>query len=143
MLVPYHSLQEEVPSNELHPNQKNITYTKSHKVDYSNVGTENITSYRRAVIDVFILYYDRIRSVLEENMVSFASKVFSAQLISSHTMEFLSIFKQFKTGFELCRSILEIQQRYKCFIDILLDIGGPVGDTGKEIEAELANLTGK
>ena len=116
---------------------------KRSKVDHSNVGTEDITSYRRDVIDVFVSYYDRICTVLEENMLSFTSKVYSAKLISSHTMEFLSIFKQFKAGFKSCRSISEIQQRYKCFIDILLDIGGPVGDTGKEIEEELANLTGK
>ena len=116
---------------------------KRRKVDYSNVETEDITSYRRAVINVFVSHYDRIRSVLKGNMEDFASKALSAHFISSQLMEFLSIFEQFKTGFELCRSILEIQQRYKCFIDILLDIGGPVGDTGKEIEEELTNLTGK
>ena len=109
----------------------------------SNTETENVTSYRRAVINIFISYCDRIRSLLERNMVSFGSKVYSAHFISSQNMEFPSIFKQFKTGFESCRSILEIQQRYKCFIDILLDIGGPVGDTGKKIKEELANLTGK
>ena len=117
--------------------------TKMRKVDYSNVGTEDITSYRRTVIDVFVSYYDRIQSVLEGNMVSFTGKAYAAHLISSLNMEFASIFKQFKTGFESCSSILEIQQCYKCFIDILLDIGGPVGDTGKKIEEELANLTGK
>ena len=58
-------------------------------------------------------------------------------------MEFSSIFEQFKTGFESCRSILEIQQRYKCFIDILLDIGGPVEVVGNEIEEKLSNLTSK
>ena len=109
----------------------------------SNVETMDSTSYRRAVVDVFVSDYDRIRSVLEENMVSFASKAFAAHFTSSLNTEFSSIFKQFKTGFESCRSILEIQQRYKCFIDILLDIGGPVGVVGKEIEAELAYLTGK
>ena len=109
----------------------------------SNAETEDINGYRRAVVGVFISYYDRIRTVLEENMVSFVSKVYSKQLISSQDMEFASIFEQFKTGFESCRSISEIQQRYKCFIDILLDIGGPVGGVGKEIEEELTNLTGK
>ena len=76
-------------------------------------------------------------------MKDFASKAYAAHFISSLNMEFPSIFEQFKTGFESCRSISEIQQRYKCFIDILLDIGGPVGDTGKEIEEKLSNLTGK
>ena len=109
----------------------------------SNTETEDITSYRRAVIDVFVSYYDRIRSVLEGNMVSFASRAYSAHFISSLNMEFASIFELFKTGFESCRSISEIQQRYKCFIDILLDIGGPVGVVGKEIEEKLSNLTGK
>ena len=118
--------------------------TKRRKVDYSNVGTEDITSYRRDVIDVFVSYYDRIQSVLEGNMVSFSGKAYAAHLISSLNMEFASIFEQLKAGLESCSSsILEIQQRYKCFIDILLDIGGPVGDTGKKIEEELANLTGK
>ena len=116
---------------------------KSNKVDYSNVGTEDITSYRRAVVDVFVSYYNRIRSVLKGNMEDFTSRAYTAHFISSHTMEFASIFEHFKDGFESCRSISEIQQRYKCFIDILLDIGGPVGDVGKEIEEKLSNLTGK
>ena len=109
----------------------------------SNTETEYITSYRRAVVDVFISYYDRTRSLLEENMVSFASKAFSAHFIPKVDMEFAGIFKQFENGFESCRSISEIQQRYKCFIDILLDIGGPVGDAAKEIKEKLSNLTGK
>ena len=104
---------------------------------------EDINSYRRAVIDVFISYYDTIRSLLEGKMESFAGKTYSNQLISSQFMEFARIFEQFKTGFELCRSSLEIQQRYKCFTDILLDIGGPVGVAGKEIEKKLSNLIGK
>ena len=110
---------------------------------YMAANTKDITSYRRAVIDVFVSYYDRIRSVLKGSMEDFTSKAFSAHFISSQNMEFVSIFEQFKTGFESCRSVLEIQQQYKCFIDILLDIGGPVGNTGKEIKEELAKLTGK
>ena len=117
--------------------------TKRRKVDYSNVGTVDINSYRRAVIDVFVSYSYKIQSEVKGIMVDFAGRAFAAHFISSQDMEFASIFKQFKTGFESCRSILEIQQRYKCFIDILLDIGGPVGDTGKEIEEELTNITGK
>ena len=109
----------------------------------TNTETVDITGYRRAVVDVFVLYYDRTRSLLEENMVSFASKVYEAHFISSLNTEFPSIFEQFKTGFKSCRSISEIQQRYKRFIDILLDIGGPVGDIGKEIENRLSHLTGK
>ena len=109
----------------------------------SNTETEDIKSYRRAVVDVFVSYSYKIHSELKSIVVDFAGRAFSAHFISSQDMEFASIFEQFKTGFESCRSISEIQQRYKCFIDILLDIGGPVGDTGKEIEEELANLTGK
>ena len=109
----------------------------------SNTETEDIKSYRRDVIDVFVSYYDRIRSVLEGNMVSFSGKAFAAHFTSSLNMEFPSIFELFKTGFKSCRSISEIQQRYKCFIDILLDIGGPVGDVGQEIKGKLSNLTGK
>ena len=131
------------PRDETNETAMNEIPTKRRKVDYSNVGIEDVNSYRRAVVGVFISYYDRIRTVLEENMVSFDSKVYSKQLISSQNMDFVSIFKQFKTGFESCRNISEIQQRYKCFIDILRDIGGPVEDTGKEIEEKLSNLTGK
>ena len=109
----------------------------------SNTETEDINGYRRAVVDVFVSYSYEIHSKLKGIMVDFASKAYSAHFIPSQDMEFASIFEQFKAGFESCRSILEIQQRYKCFIDILLDIGGPVEDTGKEIEEELSNLTGK
>ena len=109
----------------------------------ANTETMDITSYRQAIIHVFISHYDRISIVLKGSMEDFARIAYVKRLISSPNTEFPIIFEQFKTGFESCRSISEIQQRYKCFIDILLDIGGPVGDTGKEIEEELANLTGK
>ena len=131
------------PRDESNETAMNEIPTKRGKVDYSNVGTEDINSYRGAVVDVFISHCYKIRSEVNGIMMDFASRVFSAHFIPSQDMEFAIIFEQFKTGFESCRSISEIQQRYKRFIDILLDIGGPVGDTGKEIEAELTNLTGK
>ena len=109
--------------------------------------TEDVNGYRRVVIDVFVSHYDRLRTVLKGNMEDFASKAYSEGLISSLLMEFASIFEQFKTGFESCGSILEIQQRYKSFNDILLDIGGPVADAEKKLEEKLkeklSNLTGK
>ena len=43
----------------------------------------------------------------------------------------------------MCNKIVKIQQQYKCFIDILLDIGRPVEDTGNEIKEKLVKLTGK
>ena len=106
--------------------------TKRRKVDYSNVGIVD-NSYRRAVVGVFISYSYKIHSKLKAIMVDFVGRAYAAHFIPSQDMEFASIFEQFKTGFESCRSISEIQQRYKCFIDILLDIGGPVEDIGKEI----------
>ena len=109
----------------------------------SNTETEDIISYRRAVVGVFVSYYYKIYSEVKGIMVDFAGRAFAAGFISSQNMEFASIFEQFKTGFASCRSISEIQQRYKHFIDILLDIGGPVGVIGKEIEANLAKLPGK
>ena len=109
----------------------------------SNTETADTKSYRRDVINVFISYYDRIRLALKEIMEDFASKAYAAHLIPSLSLEFASIFEQFKAGFKSCRNILEIQQRYEHFIDILLDIGRPVEDVGKDIQEELAKLTGK
>ena len=109
----------------------------------SNAETVDITSYRRAVVDVFVSYYDKICNVLKGNIEDFAGRAFAAHFIASLNMEFATIFEQFRTGFETCRSISEIQQRYKCFIDILLDIGGPVEVVGKELEEKLSYLTGK
>ena len=106
----------------------------------SNTETEDITSYRRAVIDIFVSYYDRICNTLKGNMEDFASRAYSKKLISSQLMEFSSIFEQFKARLMLCRSHLEIQQHCKCLTDILLDLGGPVSGVGKQIEE---NLTGK
>ena len=131
------------PRDESNETAMNEIPTKRRKVDYSNVGIEDVNSYRRAVIDVFISYSYKIQAEVKAIIVDFAGRAFAAHFIPSQDMEFASIFEQFKTGFESCRSISEIQQRYKCFIDILLDIGGPVGDTGKEIEKELTNLAGK
>ena len=111
--------------------------------NFETITDDIINGYRRAVIDVFVSHYDRIRNVLKGSMEDFASKAYAAHFTTSQDMKFASIFEQFKTGFESCRSVSEIQQRYQRFIDILLDISGPVGDTGKEIEGKLSNLTGK
>ena len=131
------------PRDESNETAMNEIPTKRRKVDYSNIETGDINGYRRTVIGIFISHYDRIRNILKKNMMDFASKAYAAHFTSSLNMEFASIFEQFKTGFELCMSILEIQQRYECFIDILLNIGGPVEVAGKEINKELTNLTGK
>ena len=131
------------PRDESNETAMNEIPTKRRKVDYSNVGIEDINSYRRAVVNVFVSYSYKIQAEVKGIMADFAGRAFAAHFIPSQDMEFTSIFEQFKTGFESCRSISEIQQRYKCFIDILLDIGGPVGDIGKEVEEKLSNLTGK
>ena len=109
----------------------------------ANTKTLDINGYRRAVVDVFVSYSYEIHSKLKGIMMDFVGRAYAAHFTTSQDMEFSSIFEQFKTGFESCKSISEIQQRYKCFIDILLDIDGPVKDTGKEIEEKLSNLTGK
>ena len=116
---------------------------KRQKRDDSNTETDNAKSYRRDVVHVFTSYFATLSSVIRgETLKSFADKVFAAHLITSQTMEFASIFDQFKAGLELCGSVLEIRERCKCLTDIFVNLGGPLGDAGKEIEAKL-NLTGK
>ena len=103
-----------------------------------------LRSYRRAVVDVIISYYAIFNSVLEGSMDSFASKAYAARLISSYMMtrDFASIFDQFKVGLELCGSILEVQKRWKILTDILVDLGGPVGVAGSDLNKKLSSLIG-
>ena len=104
-----------------------------------------LRSYRKAVMNVFISHYDRLRSVLIGSMEWFASKAYAAALISFSVMitkDFASIFDQFKVGLELCGSILEVQKRWKTLTDILEDLGGPVGSVGKDLNKKLSSLTG-
>ena len=111
--------------------------------DDSDTESDNIKSYRRDVVSVFTSYFATLSSVIQrETLKFFADKAFAAHLITSQTLEFTSIFDQFKAGLELCGSILEIRERCKCLTDILVSLGGPLEDAGKEIEAKL-NLTGK
>ena len=103
-----------------------------------------LRSYRKAVMNVFISHYDRLRLVLESSMESFVSQAYAAHLISSYMMtrDFASIFDQFKVGVELCGSILEVQKRWKILTDILEDLGGPVGSVGRDLNEKLSSLTG-
>ena len=78
-------------------------------------------------------------------MLSFANKAFAAGLISSSVMEninFSSIYEEFKVGLELCRSISEVQERWKTLTGILEDIGGPVGMAGRILNEKMSSLTG-
>ena len=104
--------------------------------------TENIKSYRRDVIRVFTSYYAALSSLIKgETLKTFAEQAFSNKLIPSPVTDFWSTFDQFKARLMLCRSHLEIQQQYKCLIDILLDLGEPMSNVGKQIEEKLT--TGK
>lgn len=110
------------------------------QIDDSKAETENVKSYRQAVIRVFSSYYATLSSGLEGTMKIFAEKAFSAQLITSQLLEFSSIFSQFKADLELCGSHLEIKERCKCLTDIFVDLGGPMKVAGKEIEEKLSYL---
>ena len=104
-----------------------------------------LRSYRRAVIKVFISHYDRLRSVVERIMESFASKAYSEGLISFSVMknkEFSSIYEEFKAGLEICGSILEVQERWTILTDIFEDLGGPAGEAGRDLKEKLSSLTG-
>ena len=106
---------------------------------------DSLRSYRRAVMNVFRSHYAILSSVLEGCMESFANKAFAASLISysvMRTKEFASIFDEFKAGLELCRSILEVQERWKILIDILEDLGGPPCMAGRNLYEKLTSLNG-
>ena len=119
-----------------------LTTEKRQKRNDSDTETDDIKSYRRDVVHVFNSYFATLSSVIRgETLKSFADKAFAAHLITSQTLEFTNIFDQFKAGLKLCGSVLDIQRRCKSLTDIFMDLGGPLGDVGKEIEAKL-NLTG-
>ena len=104
-----------------------------------------LKNYRRAVSDVFNLHYAMLISVLEGSMRSFASKAFEAGLITFSSMQnsvFSSIFREFKISLEFCRSISEVQERWKTLTDILEDLGGPASIVGRELNKQLSSLTG-
>ena len=104
-----------------------------------------LRSYRRAVINLFTSHYADLNSVLESSMLSFADKAFAAGLISSSVMEninFSSIYEEFKVGLQLCRSISEVQERWKTLTDILEDIGGPASFVGRILNEKMSSLTG-
>ena len=100
--------------------------------------TEVIKSYRRDVESVFTEHYATLSSFIkDETLKTFAEQAFSKKLIPSPVTDFWSIFDQFKASLRLCGSHLKIQQQYKCFIDILLDLGEPISNVGKQIEEKL------
>ena len=116
---------------------------KRQKRDDSDTETDNIKSFRRDIVSVFTSYFATLSSVIKGETLKFvAEKAFGAHLITSPTLEFTSIFDQFKAGLELCGSVLELRERCKCLTDIFVSLSGPLEHAGKEIEAKL-NLTGK
>ena len=54
----------------------------------SNTETVDITSYRRAVVDVFVSYGYKIHSKLKAIMVDFVGRAYSAKFIPSQDMGF-------------------------------------------------------
>ena len=112
----------------------------------ANVESNFLTSYRRAVIDIFTSYYAKLSSAVEGTMDSFASKAYSAGLISSTVMKnknFSSIYEEFKVGLELCKSVSEVRKQWKSLTDILEDLGGPAGVAGRDLNKELSHLPGR
>ena len=104
-----------------------------------------LRNYTRAVTAVFTSYYAKLSSAVEGTMDSFASKAYSAGLISSPVMKnknFSSIYEEFKVGLELCKSVSEIRKRWKSLTDILEDLGGPAGVAGRDLKEKLSSLTG-
>ena len=99
-----------------------------------------LRSYRRDVIDVFDSHYDKLCLVLKETMESFANKAFAAKLISDEVRnekKFSSIMSQFKARLECRNSDLEIQEDWKCYIEILEDVGGPAAIAAKDLAIKL------
>ena len=104
-----------------------------------------LRNYTRAVMGVFTSYYAKLSSAVEGTMDSFASKAYSAGLISSPVMKnknFSNIYEEFKVGLELCKSISEVRKRWKSLTDILEDLGGPAGVAGRDLKEKLSSLTG-
>ena len=98
--------------------------------------------YRRDVIKTFTSFYANLSAVLEGTMETFSNKAYSSGLISSSVMTFFNIYQEFKAGLELCRSISEIQERWKSLIDILEDLGGSPRMAGRNLYETLTNLDG-
>ena len=112
----------------------------------ADVESNVLTSYTRAVINVFTSYYAKLSSAVEGTMDLFASKAYSAGLISSPVMknkEFSSIYEEFKVGLELCKSISEVRKQWKTLTDILEDLGGPAGVAGRDLKEKLSYLPGR
>ena len=104
-----------------------------------------LRSYRQAVINVFNSFYANLSAAVKGAMESFAAKAFAADLISSPDMNnrtFYNIYQEFQAGLNLCRSILEIQKRWKSLTDILVDLGGPARMAGMYLNEELTKLNG-
>ena len=99
-----------------------------------------LRSYRRDVIDVFDSHYDKLCLVLKESMQQFANKAFAAKLISDEVRDekkFSSIMNQFKAGLECRNSDLEIQEDWKCYVEILKDLCGPAPIAGENLAIKL------
>ena len=121
------------------------SYTKKNPAfDMAN-DDKALRSYRQAVINVFNSFYANLSAAVEGTMELFAAKAFAGDLISSPDMKnrtFYNIYQEFQAGLNLCRSILEIQKRWKSLTDILVDLGGPARMAGMYLNEELTKLSG-
>ena len=108
--------------------------------DISFTERETLENYRKAVNNVFVGHYHKLNLLLGGSMKSFAEKALQAKLISFETMKdanFENIFSEFKAGLEWKSTISEIKRHFQRFIDILVDIGGPPEEAGKDLAAKL------
>ena len=104
----------------------------------------DVRNYKKAVIGVFKSHYVELSSSLERCMDSFADEAYASGFISDQVMKerknFLSIFNEFKAGFNSKTNVSEVQKYYQCFIEILDDLGGPVPAVGKNLASELSGI---
>ena len=104
----------------------------------------DVRNYKKAVIGVFKSHYVELSSSLEGCMDSFTDKAYASGFISDQVMKerknFLSIYDEFKAGFDSKTNVSEVQKHYQCFIEILDDLGGPVPAVGKNLASELSGI---
>ena len=107
--------------------------------------TMALRPYRIAIIEIFDSRFARLNSALQETIKPFVNRAFEAGLITEQVKDeknFNSVIVEFKNGLEWCKSVTEIQDQCKSFVEILEDLRGPARMAGKDLRQELQKVFG-
>ena len=107
--------------------------------------TKALRPYKIATFKIFNSRFAKLNSSLQTTIEPFVNNAFEAGLINEQVKKeknLNSVIDEFKAGFEWCKSVTEMKDRCRSFVEILEELGGSARMAGKDLHQELQKVFG-